>query len=99
MNLLKFSYLLQSFLTSGGNQAFNEAKTFNMETNTWTAQTPMPIGLQEHACVFWQGEIYVIGGKMDGIHQNTQLNDIVYIYNLSTRVWRTGAHRIASPMC
>jgi len=64
---------------------------YDIASNTWDLSHPnMPVGVHHTACIVYKNELWVLGGRPDGINgkdgsQHTQ------IYNHLTKVWRTSA--------
>ncbi|MGI9551691.1 MAG: ThuA domain-containing protein [Aurantibacter sp.] len=79
-------YLMGSFLSDS--TLTTATKIYDLETDTWSAATPMPTAVSLMGAVGLGEEIWLIGGlKTDSLNVIT---DKVQIYNTTTDTWSAG---------
>ncbi len=62
-------------------------EVYDINTNTWSEKARLGLWLRGHACVEYDGLIYVFGGEME----NGEINTQVFRYDPATDVWEAVA--------
>jgi N-acetylneuraminic acid mutarotase len=69
----------------------NITQVYDVETNTWSTNTSMPIALQGYASTVVGSKIYVIGGAKQSILGVDSSVNALQIYDTQTGVWVNGS--------